>query len=99
MAFLLTWHGTLLCRHRESGALVHRPMSPAAGDADPVALDLPIELLQPGFSDHLRATLPELPVNLPGALQRSACGGPVTSGPSPCSTMAPSCPPSRMVTG
>jgi hypothetical protein len=68
MAFLLTWHGTLLCRHRESGALVHRPLSPLAGDAEPVALDLPIELMQPGFGHHLRATLPELPVNPPGAL-------------------------------
>lgn len=70
MAFLLTWHGTLLCRLRQGGGLVHRPPSPVADDVQPVVLDLPIEQLQPGFGHHLRATLPELPVNPPGELQR-----------------------------
>jgi hypothetical protein len=70
MAFLLTWHGTLVCKLRHSGALVHRPLSPASDDVEPVVLDLPIEHLQPGFGHHLRATLPELPVNPPGELQR-----------------------------
>jgi hypothetical protein len=70
MAFLLTWHGTLLCRHRQSGALVHRPPSPASDDVVPVALDLPMEQLQPGFGHHLHATLPQLPANPPGELQR-----------------------------
>lgn len=70
MAFLLTWHGTLLCRHRQTGALVHRALSPASDDGEPVVLDLPIEQLQPGFAHHLRATLPELPDHAPGELQR-----------------------------
>jgi hypothetical protein len=65
MAFLLTWHGTLLCRHRQRGDLVHRPLPAASDDVDRVMLDLPIELLQPGFSHHLQATLPELPITLP----------------------------------
>jgi hypothetical protein len=70
MAFLLTWHGTLLCRHRPSGTLVHRPLLPAADDAEPVVLDVPIEQLQPGFGHHLRAAPPELPLNPAGGLQR-----------------------------
>jgi len=71
MAFLLTWHGTLLCRQRQSGALVHRPLLPAAqDDVEPIALNVPIELLQPSFSNHLRAAQPELPANPPGELQR-----------------------------
>jgi hypothetical protein len=70
MAFLLTWHGTLLCRHRPSGTLVHRPLLPAADDAEPVVLDMPIEQLQPGFGHHLRASPPELPPNPAGGLQR-----------------------------
>ena len=37
-----------------------------ADDVEPVVLDLPIEQLQPGFGHHLRATLPELPVNPSG---------------------------------
>jgi hypothetical protein len=69
MAFLLTWHGTLLCRLRQGGGLVHRPPSPVSDDVEPVVLDLPIEQLQPDFGLHLRATLPELPVNPPGELQ------------------------------
>lgn len=69
MAFLLTWHGTLLCRHRQRGDLVHRPLPVVADDAEPVVLDLPIELLQPGFSHHLCAALPELPNNPPGELR------------------------------
>jgi hypothetical protein len=43
---------------------------PVADDTEPVVLDLPIEQLQSGFGHHLRASLPELPVNPPGALQR-----------------------------
>ena len=70
MAFLLTWHGTLLCRLRQGGGLVHRPPLPVSDDVEPVVLDLPVEQLQPGFGHHLRATLPELPVNPPGELQR-----------------------------
>ena len=67
---LLTWHGTLLCRLRQGGGLVHRPPAPVSDDVEPVVLDLPIEQLQPGFGLHLRATLPELPANPPGELQR-----------------------------
>ena len=71
MAFLLTWHGTLLCRHRHSGALIHRPLLPAVqDDAEPVTLDVAIQLLQPGFSDHVRAAQPQLPVTSPGELRQ-----------------------------
>jgi hypothetical protein len=70
MAFLLTWHGTLLCKHRPSGALVHRPLSPTSDDVEPVVLDLPTEQLQLTFGHHLRELLPELPPNAPGELQR-----------------------------
>jgi hypothetical protein len=70
MAFLFTWHGTLLYRHRQSGALLHRPPWPAADDVEPVVLDLPIEHLQPGFGHHLRKTLPDLSPHPPGELQR-----------------------------
>src|SRR5690242_18331968 len=71
MAFLLTWHGTLLCRHRHSGALIHRPLLPAVqDDAEPVTLDVAIHLLQPGFSDHVRAAQPKLPVTPPGELRQ-----------------------------
>jgi hypothetical protein len=71
MAFLLTWHGTLLCRHRHSGALIHRPLLPAVqDDAEPVTLDVAIQLLQPGFSDHVRAAQPKLPVTPPGELRQ-----------------------------
>jgi hypothetical protein len=58
MAFLFTWHGTLRCRHRQSGALVHRPLLPASDDIEPVVLDLPIEQLQLSFGHHLRELLP-----------------------------------------
>ena len=70
MAFLLTWHGTLLCRLRQGGGLVHRPPLPVSDDVEPVVLDLPVERLQPGFGHHLRAALPALPVNPPGEMQR-----------------------------
>jgi hypothetical protein len=69
MAFLLTWHGTMLYRQRQSGALVHRPLLDAGDDVDPVVLELPIERLNPGFTHHLRKTLPELPDETPGALR------------------------------
>jgi hypothetical protein len=70
MVFLLTWHGTLLCRRRQDGALVHRPLTDRSEDAAPVELDMPIERLRAEFSHHLRAVLPELPDHAPGALQR-----------------------------
>ena len=54
MVFLLTWHGTLLCRRRD-GALVHRPLADRSEDAAPVELDMPIERLRAEFSHHLRA--------------------------------------------
>lgn len=69
MAFLLTWHGTLLCRQRQSGTLVHRPLVPSQDDVEPVVLDVPIEQLQPAFAHHLRAMLPELPDHPAGGLQ------------------------------
>jgi len=70
MAYLLTWSGTLLCRHRHSGALLHRAIAPDMGDLEPIVLDLPTEQLQPGFGHHLRATLPDLPASASGMLQR-----------------------------
>ena len=68
MVFLLTWHGTLLCRRRD-GVLVHRPLADRSEDAAPVELDMPIERLRAEFSHHLRAVLPELPAHAPGPLQ------------------------------
>ena len=68
MVFLLTWHGTLLCRRRD-GVLVHRPLADRSEDAPPVELDMPIERLRVDFSHHLRGVLPELPDHPPGALQ------------------------------
>lgn len=68
MVFLLTWHGTLLCRRRDA-ALVHRPLADRSEDAAPVELDMPIERLRAEFSHHVRAVLPELPAHAPGPFQ------------------------------
>ena len=70
MAFLLTWHGTLLYRHRQSGALVHRPLLPVADDYEPLALDVPMEQLQPAFGRYVLDAAPELPQHPAGALQQ-----------------------------
>ena len=70
MAFLLTWHGTLLCRRRQGGVLVHCPLTDISDDVEPVVLDLPIEQLRADFGHHVRATMPELPSHPPGSLQR-----------------------------
>jgi hypothetical protein len=70
MAFLLTWHGTLLCRRRQGGVLVHCPLANISDDVEPVVLDLPIEQLRADFGHHVRATMPELPSHPPGSLQR-----------------------------
>lgn len=54
MTVLLTWRGTVLCRHRTSGTLVQRPITGSFDDATPVDLLLPAATLQVGFADHLR---------------------------------------------
>ena len=88
MAYLLTWHGTLLCRHRQSGAVVHRPIASSFDDVEPVVLDLPADQLHVDLPHHLRAELPRLPANPPGALQSLAWGGRAISGPCNSSAMA-----------
>jgi hypothetical protein len=70
MTFLLTWHGTLLCRKRQGGVLVHCPPADISDVVEPVVLDLPIELLRGEFGNHVRAVMPELPTHPPGSLQR-----------------------------
>ena len=65
-------HGTARCcadfAKAAASCIVLRRL--LADDVEPVVLDLPVERLQPGFGHHLRATLPELPVNPPGEMQR-----------------------------
>lgn len=69
MIFLLTWHGTLLCRRRRDGIFVHRPLADTSDDIDPVVLDMPIEQVRAEFGHHLGGIVPELPDHPPGALQ------------------------------
>ena len=54
MTYLLTSHGTLLCRERASGNLVHRPIANALEDADILDIGDVTQALQVDFSHFLR---------------------------------------------
>jgi len=54
MTALLTWQGTLLCRHRTTGGLVQRTFDSALDDADLVDIGIPAEQMQVTFANHLR---------------------------------------------
>ena len=70
MVYLLTWHMSLVCVHRQSGALVHRALPLIADDVEPAVLDVPLEFLQPSFAHYLQAISPTLPDSPPGILQK-----------------------------
>lgn len=55
MTILLTWQGSVLCRHRTNGSLVQRPLDHGFDDADPVELGLSADAVQVSFANHLRA--------------------------------------------
>ena len=74
MAYLLTWHGTLVCRLRPSGVVVHRPLTSSFDDVEPVTVDLPADQLHIDLAHHLRAELPTLPPHPPGVLESFGMG-------------------------
>ncbi|MCB8882733.1 hypothetical protein ACELLULO517_20985 [Acidisoma cellulosilytica] len=62
MTFLLTYHGTLLCR--DGAKLVHRSVDNRAG-VSPVRLDLPWERVRSDFDRNLRAKPAEIRSTVP----------------------------------
>ncbi len=54
MTALLTWQGTFLCRHKTTGTLVQRSVDSPLNDTELVDIDVPAELLQVTFANHLR---------------------------------------------
>jgi hypothetical protein len=54
MTYLLTGLGTLVCRRRADGALVHRPLDGAAGDADALDIGDVTHAMQVGLGHFLR---------------------------------------------
>jgi len=54
MTVLLSWQGTIVCRHRGDGSLVQRPVNDRFDDADPVDIGMPAAALSASFADHLR---------------------------------------------
>lgn len=54
MTILLTWQGSVLCRHRTNGSLVQRPIDHAFDDAEPVELGVSADALQMSFANYLR---------------------------------------------
>ena len=54
MTFLLTSHGTLICRDRDSGMLVHRPLAAAMAAAETLDIGDLTSVLQVGMSHFLR---------------------------------------------
>ena len=54
MTYLLSGLGTLVCRVRHSGALVHRPLTAPLGDADGLDIGDPTPSLQVGLGHFLR---------------------------------------------
>jgi hypothetical protein len=55
MTALLTWDGSVLCRHRRTGEVVRRPLSHSFDDAEPLDIGLPVEALHASFENYLRA--------------------------------------------
>jgi hypothetical protein len=62
LTYFLTFQGTLLCAAVDAGVLtlVQRPVDGEGNDAQPVAVDLPVEQLRPGFDQFLTNTQPVL---------------------------------------
>lgn len=53
-SYLLSWQGTLLCRHKETGQLVQRPLRAPPDDADLVNIAARTVDLQVSFANYLR---------------------------------------------
>jgi hypothetical protein len=56
MAFLLTRHGTLVCRHLRNGSLVQRPPTMSFDDVEPLMVGLPMDNLYAGFGHFMRGS-------------------------------------------
>jgi hypothetical protein len=55
MTVLITWQGSVLCRHRTNSSLVQRGIASGFEDADPIDPGVPFEALEVSFTAHLRA--------------------------------------------
>lgn len=54
MTYLLTSHGTLVCRHTSRGELVHRPLMDPGTDVEMLDIGVPVQHLRTGLGHFLR---------------------------------------------
>ena len=62
--YLLTPHGTLVCRHRASGVVRQRPIIDPQTDSEPVSIDELASLRQPGLGQLLRRDVDPFDITL-----------------------------------
>lgn len=66
MTHLLTWHGTVLCRDRSRGAVVHRPLDGLFDDVDILDIGDPVTALQVDTGHFMRDDADALLITLAG---------------------------------